>query len=181
MGGFRGRVSRKTRKELELTGAYRKTRHGDLQNPEPEEGQPEIPDGLDDRGAEEWARMLARLSSMKAMWKVDDAAIYQYCQLFSETERIKVQQAGAEAAVAILEQNIGDVKGEELVHLFSEIVTLRKLIAKCTDQLRSGRTAIRQFLVEFALTPASRGRVKLNAGSKAKDDAFADFQGARVA
>ena len=121
--------------------------------------------------------MMVRLEMCGSLTKVDDATVYQYCQLYDETEKVTAQQSEARAGLAILEENLGGSRhGEEklsaadIVQLFQQIVTLQKLISKCTDQLRQGRMAIRQYLVEFGLTPASRGRIKLPAKAETTDD-----------
>lgn len=124
--------------------------------------------------------MLWAFEDMGMAHKVDAFAIYQYCRLYAETEDVRVQQAEYTASVKLLEENLGDVKGADLVQLFAEIVTLRKLIAKATDQLRQGRMAIRQYLVEFGLTAASRGRIKLPSKGEQVDD-FTAYQRGRVA
>jgi P27 family predicted phage terminase small subunit len=173
-----GGNARKSRARHELDGTFRKDRHADLRNPEPSQGQPDRPDGLTQAEQDEWERMMWRLSDMRTLYKVDMAAVYQYCRLYGETERVAEQQAEAKASVEILEANIGDVTGSDLVQVFGQIVILRKLIAKATDQLRQGRMAIRQYLGEFGLTPASRGRIKLPARQDATDE-FSAYQQAR--
>lgn len=170
-----GGNARKSRAAHERSGTYRKDRHADLKNPEPPLGRPEPPVSIDEIARGEWDRMMVRLEQSQSLSVVDDAAIYQYCQLYAETEAVKVQQVEAVASVDILEQNLSDVKGEDVVQLFGQIVILRKLISKCTDQLRQGRVALRQFLGEFGLTPASRGRVKLPAKQEAVDE-FTAYQ-----
>lgn len=175
--------NRKARQQHELDGTYRKDRHADLRSPEPQPGPPDEPATLDSLAQEEWRLMLVDLEDMGLLHKVDRSVLYQYCKLYSETERVAQEQSETRESVRILEENVPDVRRDEpgkLVELYSEIVTLRKLISKCTDQLRSGRVAIRQYLVEFGLTPASRGRIKLPA-KREEVDAFSAFQQKRGA
>jgi len=122
--------------------------------------------------------MLWAFEDMGMLHKVDAFAVYQYCRLWAETEAVAVSQAHLEIAVERLEENLGDFKGEDFIKLIQELTSQRKLISKCTDQLRSGRMAIRQYLVEFGLTPAARGRIKLPA-NKDVVDAFTARQMAR--
>jgi hypothetical protein len=117
---------------------------------------------------------------MGMLCKVDLFAVYQHCQLYAETEAVAEQQAEAQAGLRVLEENLGDVEAEDKVALFTQIVALHKIVSKCTDQLRAGRMAIRQYLVEFGLTPASRGRIKLPAKAD-QVDAFTAFQQKRGA
>ncbi len=169
----------KSRKQHELAGTFRKDRHADLRTPEPSSGEPTMPADLSDIGRVEWARMVWAFQDMGTLCQVDAMALEQYCELYAETKDIGRQRAEAEASIAVLEQNIRDVEGPDLVQLFGQIVLLRKLVAKATDQLRQGRMALRQYLVEFGLTPASRGRLKLPSRQAPTDD-FTAYQLARV-
>lgn len=180
--------NRKSRAQHERDGTFRKDRHGDLKNPEPSPGRPEPPGELDNLGQQTWARMIWAFEDMGMLHKVDGDALYAYCQLYAETEAVKEQQGEAKAGLRVLEENLSTrpetpeerLSAADKVQLFAQIVTLHKIISKCTDQLRSGRMAIRQYLVEFGLTPASRSRIKLPAKTETVD-AFTAFQQARIA
>jgi P27 family predicted phage terminase small subunit len=181
MAGIPGRTggrNAKTPQEHKLQGTFQKVRHGGYQGPEPPKGRPVSPNPLEGQAKAEWDRMIARLDAQKTISSVDDAVLYQYCKLFAETEAVAEQQEESKASVAILETNLADVDKQDLVQVFGQIVILRKLISKCTDQLRSGRLALRTYLVEFGLTPASRGRVKVPEQTPA--DPFAEFDGETV-
>lgn len=170
----------KTRADHVRAGTLNPTRHADLKNPVPTAGRPRPPCKLDalERGA--WNRMLWAFNDLGILNRVNSFAIYEYCQLYAETQRVKEQQRTMEASVEILEANIRGVEKADLVQLFGEIVTLRKLIAKCTDQLRQGHLGIRQYLVEFGLTPASLGRIKLPSQPDQVDE-FTAYQRGRQA
>lgn len=144
-----------------VKGTFRSDRHADAVAPEPPRGRPEPPKALEGEATEEWDRMIARLELSGALSKVDDAALYQYVRLFAETEQASVSREEANASVQILEENIGGLKGPDLVAAFQEIGKMRRLEASYATQIRQGRMAIRQYLVEFGLTPAARSRVKL--------------------
>lgn len=108
--------------------------------------------------------MVSRMEASGTLSKVDDAAIYRYAKLFAQTEAIEVLQIQAQATLDVLNDNVSDFKemdAGDRVALLGHIVQQQKIISKCTDQLRSGAMALRQYLVEFGMTPASRGRVKL--------------------
>jgi phage terminase small subunit len=139
-----------------------------------------MPAELDSIGQAEWTRLMWAFEDMGMLCQVDLFAVYQHCKLYAETEAVAEQQSEARAGLKVLEENLGDVKAEDKVALFTHIVTLHKLIAKCTDQLRQGRMAIRQYLVEFGLTPASRGRIKLPAKREEVDE-FSAYQNKRGA
>lgn len=135
---------------------------------------------LDPVARRAWNHMLWAFEDMGMLHRVDVFAVYQYARLYAETEAVAEQQSNAQASIAILEANIRDVKGDDLVQLFGQIVILRKLVSKCTDQLRQGRMSIRQYLIDFGLTPSSRGRIKLP-GKRQEVDEFTAFQKQRHA
>src|SRR5688572_929023 len=112
---------RKSMAQHELDGTFRKDRHGAIRNPEPPEGRPEVPEPWGGVGQREWDRMLTRLERSNCLWQVDDAAIYQYCRLFEETQDIARQQERASATLEILEENVSDVAKDDLVQLFQQI------------------------------------------------------------
>lgn len=114
--------------------------------------------------------MITRLELSNTLSQVDDAALYQYCRMFDETEELALNKVEAGASVDILEQNLAGLKGAELVQCFQEITKLRQLEAGYATKVRQGRVALRAFLVEFGLTPAARSRVKVTSGT-GKDNA----------
>ena len=156
-----------------VRGTHRQDRHGSHETPEPPRGTPEPMVALEGLALEEWERMVDRLAQTGALSKVDDASIFQYARLFAETEDLARQKEEAAASVDILEENIGGLKGPDLVAAFQEISKMRRLVANYSAQVRSGRMAIRQYLVEFGMTPAARTRVKLPPSKpKSKAQAF---------
>ncbi len=173
-----GGNARKSLDQHKLDGTYRKDRHGAIKNPEPPTGRPEIPAELCEVAHAEWDRMMWRLEQSQSVTKVDDAVVFQYCRLYAETETVAELQSEAQASLKILEENVREIAKTDLMALFQEIGAMRKLISKCTDQLRNGRMAIRQYLVEFGLTPASRSRIKLPPAPPAVDE-FSAMQQAR--
>jgi len=116
---------------------------------------------------------------MGMLAKVDGHVAGAYCQLWSETHHVKEQLEEARAGLKVLEENLSDIQAEDKVQLFTQIVALHKTISKCTDQSRQGWMAIRQYLVEFGLTPASRGRIKLPPKAETADE-FEQHQLRRV-
>lgn len=170
MAGVAGRSggrNAKTSQEHQLHGTARSNRHADFDSPDPPKIKPDPPKELEGDAVKEWDLMVGRLEASGSLTLVDDAALYQYCQLFAETEQIAEDRECLESAVDRLEENLADMEGEDFIKLAQEITQQRKLIAKCTDQLRSGRMAIRAYLVEFGMTPAARSRVKLPKGASA--------------
>lgn len=144
-----------------LRGTFQPSRHAGHTVPDAPQGTPSPPDPLEPAAQAEWDRMVKRLELTGAISLVDDAAIYQYAKLYAETEAIATTQAETAASIDLLEENLKDIDKDELVAVFQEITKLRQLEARYTTQVRQGRMAIRQYLVEFGLTPSARSRVKL--------------------
>lgn len=152
-----------------IAGTFRKDRHGETESPDPPIGVPQPPKKLTGEAKAEWDRMITRLTTSKTISIVDDGALYQYCRLFAETEAVAQDYTDTRELSNALKKAVTKLDGAELVAAIGEIVKLRQLLAKQTTQSRQQRMAIRQYLVEFGLTPSSRGRVKIT--NKKKPDA----------
>lgn len=158
-----------------LNGTFRDDRHEIADVPQAPVGTPVSPKPLEGDAAEEWDRMIVRLSELGTLSTVDDAVLYQYCQLFAETERILVTQLETGASVDILEENLAGLKGPDLVAAFQEISKLRALESRYGSQIRQGRMSVRQYLVELGMTPSARSRVKAPAQKPSIDPAKAKY------
>lgn len=176
-----GGRNKRTRKEHELAGTYRKDRHGPKTDPPPVDppiGRPKLPIALAGDALAEWRRMVQRLADAKTLSTIDDAVLYQYCCLFAETEGIRAARVVNTRLLAKLETALERVRHEDQVAAVAgAIATLQKLDAKHVQQLRQGHMALRQYLVEFGMTPAARVRVKPTAPASgdATKDLFAEF------
>lgn len=156
-----------------LQGTFRDDRHGAYTNPEPPKGVPEPPQPLIGEAKAEWTRMVSRLETNGTLSIVDDAALYQYVELHAETEAVKTAQKELKKLSADLKRTVKRLEGADLVEAIGNIVDLQKIMAKQTQQLRQGHMALRQYLVEFGMTPAARSRVKLPASpTKSRVDQF---------
>lgn len=176
MPGVKGRSgghNAKTQREHRLQGTFNATKHSGFRNPEPASGIPVPPKKLDGDAAAEWDRMLQRLTDSKILSGVDDGALYQYCRLFAETEACADRLSEVAASINLLEESLGDFNGPELVSAFQEMTKMRQLESGYLNKIRQGRMGQRVWLVEFGLTPASRGRVKLP--EQADADPFDEF------
>lgn len=119
--------------------------------------------------------MVQRLETVGSLSTVDDAAIYQYAQSFAETEDLALARLETAASIGIVEENLADLKGADLVQAFQEITKLRQLESSYIGKIQAGRSKLRQWLVEFGMTPSARTRVKLPEQPKA--DPFDQFDG----
>jgi len=173
--GRSGGQNAKTVADHALSGTFRKTRHKAIVNPDPPKGVPVSPKVLAGDALAEWKRMITRLQASRTLSVVDDGMLYQHCRLFAETEELVEEKAEARAAVDRLLESQGDVEKDDLLAFFQEVGKMQKLAASYDSKLRSNRMALRVSYVEFGLTPASRGRVKV-ADTPGDDDPFAEFE-----
>lgn len=176
--GSGGRNARGTAAHV-VAGTFRPDRHGGSQTPDLPKGHPEPPKPLDGDAAAEWGRMVAHLEQIGILSPTNAMALYQYCRMFAETEAQAARAEEYAAGIAMLEQNLSDVKGPDLVACFQEIGKLHALRAQNETKVRQGRMAIRQYLVEFGMTPAAVSRVKVpTSAPESKSDAFRKAKGA---
>jgi P27 family predicted phage terminase small subunit len=176
-----GGRNKKSQRQHALAGTGRKDRGtkpkagASTTDPDPPKGRPPLPIGLIGPALEEWKRMVDRLEAARTLSKVDDAALYQYCQLFAETELVIVAHRTNVTLVEKLQAAIDKLRdGDLIVRAIEQIVQLKKLEAKLTAQLRMGHLAVRQYLVELGMTPAARSRVTVP-DAPAAEDPFAEF------
>jgi len=172
-----GGRNRKSTREHALAGTYRKDRHSAAVEADPPKGRPSCPRELAGAARAEWVRMEQRLELSKTLSTVDDAALYQYCCLFAETEGILATRKTNARLLEKLERALERVRHEdEIAEVAGAIATLQKLDAKHVQQLRQGHMALRQYLVEFGMTPAARTRVKVTTpAAPDSTDPFAEF------
>jgi P27 family predicted phage terminase small subunit len=170
-----GGRNKKSQAEHALDGTARKDRPSELA-PEPPPGRPPMPAGLSGAAHAEWDRMVARLELSKTLTLVDDAALYQYCCLFGETEGILDGRRANTVLIDLLQAAIvGRDDDVDVAAAIKEIVKLKQLDTKHTTQLRQGHMAVRAYLVEFGMTPSARSRVKLPPAPVAVDP-MAEFE-----
>lgn len=162
MGGSNsgGRNSRPPSEHRRL-GTYRPHRHDGFDTPEPPNGRPKPPRRLSPAEQAEWDLMVQRLEDSKTLTECDDAALYQYCQLHVETQSLVADRDAVLKMSASLKRQAMRLEGKDLVDAIAQISKLYTLAQKYTQQLRQGHMALRQYLVEFGMTPGSRTRVKV--------------------
>jgi phage terminase small subunit len=143
-----------------LQRSFRPDRHGDRETPDLPSERPTKSATLAGDAAAEWDRMVARLELARTLTAIDDAALYQYCLLFAETETLRIEAARLATLGKTLKRQLKKLEGADLVELVGKIVMLEQLRSRTLQQLRQGHMAIRQYLVEFGMTPSARTRVK---------------------
>src|SRR5438046_1638314 len=148
----------KSLEALELAGTKRRDRHEGFTQPEPPKDAPRPPCRLSGEVRMEWNRMIERLELSGTLSRVDGASLYAYCCLWADTE--KLQQA-----VDALPEPFFDK-----VSVVAGVEHREPKVHPGFAQLRGHRQALRGYLVEFGLTPASRNRVKLPMAREQGDD-----------
>lgn len=162
-------------------GTYRTTRHKGQRSPSAPLGHPVKPDSLDPLASASWDAVIVSLDAMEITHTIDGHAVEQYAKLYAETEGIADQRIAGRVAMDSLTTTIQSLRGVDLANAVASLVDLAKLDAKHVDQLRNGRNAIRLFLVEFGLTPASRNRIRLPEATPDTADPFATLANGRPA
>ena len=156
---------------LKMRGTARKDRHYNHEAPEQIAGDPVQPGTLTGDALVEWHRMVERLTLTGAIERVSEAAIYQCALLFGQIEdtrkRYAAEMAVEERLTVLLARP--ELTVAETLQISAQLIDAHKLLLSSTTSLRQGHMAMRQYLVEFGLTPASRARVKLPPKSKAID------------
>lgn len=122
-------------------------------------GDPAVPAGLTGSALEEWHRVTARLRSQGTLSTVDDIALEQFCRLSALVVRLEEEAA----ALPVLTFYRTTVDGAGIEHCEPKV---HPIVA----QIRAGRMAVRMYLAELGLTPASRTRVTPAAGTDASAD-----------
>lgn len=144
-----------------LAGTLRKDRHT-FTSPQPPSGAPTMPADLAGEARAEWERMVARLESSKTLTLVDDAALVNYCRLHADAAKLQaaIDALSSPFFLRVSVDGAGIEHSEPKVH-------------PGFAQLRAYRQALRQYLVEFGMTPSSRSRVKV--ADVGETDPLAEF------
>lgn len=161
MPGVKGQRSgghnAKTVEQHSLEGTYRVDRHGGVTNPTPAVGAPTPPVRLTGAALQEWKRMLELLKNSEMLTVVDGAMLAGYCELHGEAVGTK---RDIERLRAKLRKRLS----------VAEMLELQRHIIRLSGHLLRHRQQIRQYLVEFGLSPAARSRVKISAAGAGMND-----------
>ncbi len=130
--------------------------------PMPTTGIPERPDDLDDVAAAAWDRLAALLDGMHVLTVADGEALAHLCMDISMLE---------DAAQTLKNLPVPKLGSRLLTKSGNGVVTISPLYRIVHAQ----RKAIREWLREFGLTPASRTGVKTIDGKSKQDSAWADM------
>ena len=142
----------KSTRELKITGAYRKDRHGDRADPELTPGQPAMPRTLTDRCSKDmWNRLAPSLYRSKIATQEDALALTALCEWWSEWRK-------AYRAMQRAEDLDDKLKSQSLARrAWGETLTLMQ---------------------RFGLTPVDRTRIKVESGGSKTKAGIKFFGGA---
>lgn len=135
---------------LKLHGNYREDRHGGAA-PDPPTAIPDPPPMLKGEALEEWNRITQLLSQVKCIAELDRATLAAYC---TEWARYVIANNRLRVIRTLLSES---TKGTKMPHPLLRI----------SDKALKNMLSICQ---EFGLTPASRTRLNIEAGSGTDGD-----------
>lgn len=181
-GSGSGGGNRLSPEEHRLRGTYKPSLHGSFETPKAPRGLPEPPGKLTGPARKEWDRICACLEKLQTLSTVDASAIYQHCLLVGDTEQLrKDREKNLELVNQLRRVVVERLQGEQLTEAMFQLVKLQSLIGRQAVQLRQQALAIRQYLMEFGLTPASRSRVKVQPERDSMQTKLLSFSGGRAA
>lgn len=131
-------------------------------NPQPELVAPELPRGLSHAARREWHRIVHDLLEIGVLSKVDGKALAAYCICYARNEEA---QKDIDKYGQVIQTSYKDSRTEEI------IVGDLKANPAVGNALK-WMTAMKSFLIEFGLTPASRRNLKI---TKKVDDQMEQF------
>lgn len=135
------------------------------QEPEPEAGDPPMPEDLSKKAQLQWKRLVPILREMKVLTRADGDALAALC-----TARVRWRQAED------MVEHMGPLVTEERETIDGDIeirVKKNPAVTVASDALRH----MRALLADFGLTPASRSGVKANTDGKSQDPLDDFFSG----
>jgi P27 family predicted phage terminase small subunit len=110
-----------------------------------------MPANLSGLAVEEWKSIVPQLMELGVLSEIDGKALAAYCECFAQWRRAmeEVEERGILIEEPIVSRATEDVVGYK--------VKRNPAISIANDNLK----LMKSFLVEFGLTPASRGRLKI--------------------
>ena len=152
----------KTLAQHALEGTTNVTRHSGYSNPELPEGAPDIPPGLIGEALAEWGRITGELARPGRSRELTGWC----CALLRPLGTVRGDNIWLRVEPLTYEKVTIDGAGQELREVRKHPLLVE---ARLLDQV------VKAYVVEFGLTPASPGRVKLPERPD-EDDPFAEFE-----
>ena len=142
------------------------------QEPQPKRGRPTCPEFLTAEAKHEWGRIIVELDELGILTLVDRGALAAYCQAWARYREAEIT-ISKEGSTFPVREILRLSSGEE------EIVTLNIKPHPAVAISQKERQSMKQYLIEFGLTPASRTRIK-TPEKPAADDFESMFGGQRA-
>lgn len=138
----------------ELNGNPSKINFNKLKEPEPKvySDSPDPPKWLDETAKEEWRRVSPELSRLKILTESDFTALEAYCKTYSRWKT-------AESEMDRIESTVFKAGKNNYIQQLPQVAIAQKYLKLCQD-----------FMVEFGLTPSSRGRMRLPSEEEGYDE-----------
>jgi P27 family predicted phage terminase small subunit len=124
--------------------------------PVPEEGVPDMPQGLSPAAEQEWHRIVPILKKMRVLTVAYGAALAGYCQTYARW--LEAEADIAENGSIIEEPIIRRRRGED-----DEVVGCKRKKNPAVAIANESLKMLRSFLSDFGLSPASLSKVTENA------------------
>ena len=140
-----GGRNKKSIQQHRLQRTYRKSRHATAADPKAPEGVPVPPKALSGDALAEWHRMIARMQACQTLALVDDAVLYQYVQLFAETEALVTEQSKMRALIERLDGEIAELEQPGRGAAMTQLIKLKQVESRFPSQIRQSRMALRQY------------------------------------
>lgn len=131
-----------------------------LKAPAPPAGEPDKPEWLSAEASAEWDRVLPQLLTAGTLSRIDRSALAAYCQSWSDVVALTAQ---VEKDGRTWDEPIQSAAGAVVGHRIKPHPAVR--------QLEAASARMRQYLIEFGLTPAARARMGADVAAASKVEA----------
>ena len=153
---MRGRKKKPTNLKL-LDGTYRKDRENE-DEPIPETTIPSPPPGLSKRAKEEWERASVELEVLGLISEVSMAGLAVYCEAYATFIEVTEILNKIEEDGTALDKYLTITSNANVIQ--NPLIGIKNHASKI----------MREFMVEFGMTPSSAGRVLVSKKKKKKDE-----------
>lgn len=129
--------------------------------PKPKSSAPEMPAGLPPLAIAEWKAIVPMLAQLGVLTEIDGKALAAYCEYFAQWRQAldEVRERG----ITVEEPIVKFADGE------SEIIGYKYKRNPAVSIANDAAKLMKSFLVEFGLTPSSRGRLRIDAKPDSDD------------
>lgn len=125
-----------------------------------------MPDGLPPLAVQEWNFIVPMLSQLGVLTEIDGKALAAYCEYFAQWREAldEVRERGITLDEPITTPYV-NARGEKCVEIVGHKYKRNPAVTIANDAAK----IMKSFLVEFGLTPSSRGRLRIEGKPDADD------------